>query len=977
MDIHAIERLLNSNKDILIQTNDLNELLKVVKRKLDYPYVLKQNLYPLSPFSNFLIENFDEAIFEEIKVSYSQDISDYFLRLINNQYCDVLDFFDEYFDLNEFFVKRNELYTLLSDYFIRLANKININPIVVCVEESCLFKATKSILKRIFKSKNRPRLIIVEKMFVGNQVEDYSSKIEKHTILFGSNNLKQTKNVKFNRKLFTKYYRWMCWEVCEEISNRMIKNYPDLVKDENLILRVSLSLVGSNKLDEAIDYLVDFIETVKDKRNFLKMSRLNRMLAYLYAVSQSRWELASNIAKKAYELAVMSGDTREIILAKSLLFFLGLLIGDELVELFYYLKDNEESFKKLYHYMSNFYYLYISIRDKVGISEVLEISKSSEKYLLDVRDNYKLLMHHHFVANVLVELGDFDGAIRHDLEAIRLGNKVDAPNISHIYNSLCHIYYTTGRFDKALDFGVLALKESIRENDIKEICMTLVNLAYIYMINNNYSLANEILELLMIIMSSANIQKLPIHSNVKLWVMDMYIKRGMGESSVFYGRILSVKDEEMKFLSNEDLAFYYWGLSMVTVDVKSKIEYLKKSLDFISRNEFKYVEVKILKDLIGVLQSNGMLEEAKDLENKFLKIRENNELYGKLLRTDSKVFKLKRLKFPKEVLVERARHHYQLVKLQSHKNELKFLNKIQEVLIKENNEEKLLTRITNIIRNSFLVEKVILVDVDKSKIISTHELSSYEESLINKIRTDGSLAKDILPYENKCIIPLLFTDGSVKAYLILVSSDQGHFLDEEQISILRICALLVSSKLEIFKNIENIERLAKIDSLTGVGNRVEIDNILINELERCRRVANYCFSIAIIDLDNFKYYNDTFGHIVGDMIIREFAKRLKSYVRKIDFVGRFGGDEFIVIMPHTNREQALNAVKRWFKLFETPFYNVVIQTDKSQAVVSCDKSLSMSVGVSDIIEANYDIERMFVLADQRMYISKRSSNKIN
>lgn len=116
------------------------------------------------------------------------------------------------------------------------------------------------------------------------------------------------------------------------------------------------------------------------------------------------------------------------------------------------------------------------------------------------------------------------------------------------------------------------------------------------------------------------------------------------------------------------------------------------------------------------------------------------------------------------------------------------------------------------------------------------------------------------------------------------------------------------------------------------------------------------------------------------MVIREFARRLKSYMREIDFVGRFGGDEFIVIMPYTNREQALNAVKRWFKLFETSFHNIIvctIQTDRSQAVISGNKSLSMSVGVSDIIEANYDIERMFVLADQRMYISKRSPNKIN
>ena len=108
---------------------------------------------------------------------------------------------------------------------------------------------------------------------------------------------------------------------------------------------------------------------------------------------------------------------------------------------------------------------------------------------------------------------------------------------------------------------------------------------------------------------------------------------------------------------------------------------------------------------------------------------------------------------------------------------------------------------------------------------------------------------------------------------------------------------------------ERIERLACIDELTGVLNRRYIMRALNDETARVRRSKEPC-SVAIIDLDFFKRINDRFGHPAGDEVLRSFAIAVTANVREVDQLGRYGGEEFLLVLPHVSNDHAAATVNR-------------------------------------------------------------------
>ncbi|MBO6210020.1 MAG: GGDEF domain-containing protein, partial [Schwartzia sp.] len=108
---------------------------------------------------------------------------------------------------------------------------------------------------------------------------------------------------------------------------------------------------------------------------------------------------------------------------------------------------------------------------------------------------------------------------------------------------------------------------------------------------------------------------------------------------------------------------------------------------------------------------------------------------------------------------------------------------------------------------------------------------------------------------------------------------------------------------------EQLVRLASIDRLTGLYNRGEIESILRKELIQSRR-SNGVLSAIMADLDNFKSVNDIFGHAVGDEVLRRRSKLIQNAVRKSDAAGRWGGEEFFILLPGTTLEKATNVAER-------------------------------------------------------------------
>jgi len=118
-----------------------------------------------------------------------------------------------------------------------------------------------------------------------------------------------------------------------------------------------------------------------------------------------------------------------------------------------------------------------------------------------------------------------------------------------------------------------------------------------------------------------------------------------------------------------------------------------------------------------------------------------------------------------------------------------------------------------------------------------------------------------------------------------------------------------------------LEEMALTDPLTGLPNRRAIDSWAIHQLSAAAR-HNFPISVVMADLDHFKRINDTHGHDAGDMVLKRFADVLKSNTRQSDICGRLGGEEFLVIITHAERENVRTAVERIRKQFETQEFTV-------------------------------------------------------
>lgn len=116
--------------------------------------------------------------------------------------------------------------------------------------------------------------------------------------------------------------------------------------------------------------------------------------------------------------------------------------------------------------------------------------------------------------------------------------------------------------------------------------------------------------------------------------------------------------------------------------------------------------------------------------------------------------------------------------------------------------------------------------------------------------------------------------------------------------------LLASERLR-----QQLHHLISHDTLTGALSRKAIFDQGLIELERCRRTQRP-ITVMMLDLDHFKLINDRYGHMTGDHVLRDFALRVRDELRKIDLLGRFGGEEFLVILPETGQAQALTVAER-------------------------------------------------------------------
>jgi diguanylate cyclase (GGDEF)-like protein len=211
-------------------------------------------------------------------------------------------------------------------------------------------------------------------------------------------------------------------------------------------------------------------------------------------------------------------------------------------------------------------------------------------------------------------------------------------------------------------------------------------------------------------------------------------------------------------------------------------------------------------------------------------------------------------------------------------------------------------------------------------------------------------------------VPVKFR-GTCLGVIELINCFGPDGFDSRDLNLLEALADFAAIALENARHVKRIHELTITDDCTTLYNARHMGFILETEIYRSQRY-NYEFSIVFIDLDHFKQVNDTHGHLIGSKLLAEIGNALKSHCRLIDFAFRYGGDEFVILLPQTSKDNALNVARRLHKLIrETPWLEQV----------GLKARITPSIGVASYPVDSRTKEGLLHLADEAMYLVKNTN----
>lgn len=198
--------------------------------------------------------------------------------------------------------------------------------------------------------------------------------------------------------------------------------------------------------------------------------------------------------------------------------------------------------------------------------------------------------------------------------------------------------------------------------------------------------------------------------------------------------------------------------------------------------------------------------------------------------------------------------------------------------------------------------------------------------------------------------------------LVLYRGADGPFTSSER-RLFEVLASHVSMALGGIRAHERIQNLADTDGMTGIWNKRYFRRQLPAEIDRAR-IYNVPLSLVMLDVDDFKMINDRHGHTIGDVVLSELCGTVREMLRPPDCFTRFGGDEFAIILPHTDAPGARSVAER------------ILQAVRRLSVPSSDQDrsvhFSVSMGLATLSPADQSMNDLLLRADEKLYFAKRS-----
>lgn len=586
--------------------------------------------------------------------------------------------------------------------------------------------------------------------------------------------------------------------------------------------------------------------------------------------------------------------------------------------------------------------------------------------------------------------GDIDQARGYYRKSLAIKKRLGDPHqLAKILNSLGYLELLQGNFALSFRYFREAFQALSRTRVYIEICGTLYNLGKVYLLLNVYGEAIRCFEGMLKIMDKLEIQNLAFQPRMTILSL-------IGIAAYQEGARISAWNALQKihrlpnYQDQSQTNPLYWLLLILLQSPKLlSLEYIRQFREHAHNEGYPFLLYGLM--AIGDHVATEQPDLAYELWKEGLDLCQNKQMIDLFMHqfrrrlegvngTGETPLKLPKIPFDVGPILVMVGEEQNLNSLERKIHEIDFISQFQNLVIVHEKRQHLIENSHLLLSLHFAHDAAIIalkpqeiytsqIDLqDQGPLLWSLVEQEDRNQLSNWAKLRGYLAVEMVRVATK----------QEKHLALVLFSQREHFqLTADDRKILTVFLGQFDAAMELIAAREALVLAAKTDKLTGLYNRLELERILFNEYSRQRRYAHVgegAFSLMFLDMDNFKFCNDNYGHHIGDLVLVEFAQLLRRAVREVDSIGRLGGDEFVILLPETNRHQAAVVAQRVFDMLEDRqgFVPKIEEAIGKPLDLRTHKPISCSIGIVEVSpEDQRSIQEHLSLADRALYEAKR------